>query len=106
MKALSIKQPYADWILTGKKTIELRTWKTKYRGRVRICSSGIPFNLGLPAGVTICDVELVDVTEYKPEHAKDAHSTWQPELYAWHFKFIKSVKQKKIKGKLGIYDLD
>ena len=31
--ALSIKQPWAELIVTGKKTIEVRTWTTPYRGR-------------------------------------------------------------------------
>jgi hypothetical protein len=28
-KCLSLKQPYADLLVAGKKTIELRTWNTK-----------------------------------------------------------------------------
>ncbi len=36
MKALSIKQPWAAAIATGLKTIETRTWKTKYRGPILI----------------------------------------------------------------------
>ena len=31
-KCLSLKQPYADLVVSGKKTIELRTWNTKFRG--------------------------------------------------------------------------
>ena len=30
--ALSIRQPWAELILSGRKTIELRTWSTDYRG--------------------------------------------------------------------------
>ena len=30
--ALSVRQPWAELILTGRKTIELRTWTTSYRG--------------------------------------------------------------------------
>ena len=32
MKALSIRQPWAYFILTGQKPIENRTWSTNYRG--------------------------------------------------------------------------
>ena len=32
MKCLSICQPFADLIIQGKKTIELRKWNTKFRG--------------------------------------------------------------------------
>ena len=36
MKCLSVSQPYADLIIMGKKTIELRTWNTKFRGEFLI----------------------------------------------------------------------
>jgi ASCH domain len=36
MKAITIKQPYAQLICEGIKDIENRTWKTNYRGRVLI----------------------------------------------------------------------
>ena len=32
MKCLSICQPFAELIVQGKKTIELRKWNTKFRG--------------------------------------------------------------------------
>ena len=32
MKALSLKQPWAELILSEKKTIELRKWNTNFRG--------------------------------------------------------------------------
>lgn len=36
MKAISIRQPWAELILQGRKTIELRTWDTRIRGRVAV----------------------------------------------------------------------
>jgi len=36
MKAISIRQPWAELILQGRKSIELRTWETKIRGRIAI----------------------------------------------------------------------
>ena len=32
MKCLSISQPFADLIISGKKSIELRNWNTNFRG--------------------------------------------------------------------------
>jgi len=51
MKALTIKQPWAQLIVDGIKDIENRTWKTNFRGRVYIHASqkAIPMN-GLPNG--------------------------------------------------------
>jgi len=40
--ALSLKQPWATLLVLGYKTIEIRTWKTRLRGRVVIHASRIP----------------------------------------------------------------
>jgi hypothetical protein len=39
MKTLSIRQPWADLILQGRKTTELRTWRVSYRGPLAIHAS-------------------------------------------------------------------
>ena len=39
MKALSIKQPWADLVVLGIKRIENRTWKSNYRGPLAIHAS-------------------------------------------------------------------
>jgi len=36
MKALTVRQPYATLIARGVKTIETRSWRTNYRGRLAI----------------------------------------------------------------------
>jgi hypothetical protein len=40
--ALSVKQPWAALLATGRKTIEIRTWPTRRRGRVFIHASKRP----------------------------------------------------------------
>jgi len=39
MKCLSLKQPYAELLVSGKKTIELRTWNTHFRGKFLVHAS-------------------------------------------------------------------
>jgi hypothetical protein len=39
MKCLSLKQPYADLLVSGDKTIETRTWNTKFRGQFLVHAS-------------------------------------------------------------------
>ena len=39
MKALSIHPEYAMNIVKGLKTVEVRTWTTKYRGDLLICAT-------------------------------------------------------------------
>jgi hypothetical protein len=38
-KCLSLKQPYSELIVSGRKTIELRKWNTKFRGQFLIHAS-------------------------------------------------------------------
>ena len=42
MKALSLHQPWAHFIAEGVKTIETRTWGTRYRGLLVICATKQP----------------------------------------------------------------
>ena len=39
MKCLSLRQPYAELLVTGKKTIELRKWNTSVRGKFLVHAS-------------------------------------------------------------------
>ena len=73
MKALSLKQPWAELILLGKKKIELRKWNTKFRGEFLIHSSKNPDEKAMKRigfknlinGAIIGKVELVNVKHYK-----------------------------------------
>ena len=75
MKCLSVSQPYADLIMNGKKTIELRVWNTKFRGNFLI-HAPIKINyeackrLGiekgsLKTGVILGKVEIFGVKSYE-----------------------------------------
>jgi predicted transcriptional regulator len=81
MKALSLKQPYAELILEGKKKIELRKWNTNFRGEFFVHASKNPdkesmkrFGFAtLPLGALVGKANLVDVKIYnnEEEHSKD-----------------------------------
>ncbi len=74
MKCLSICQPFANLIIKGKKTIELRKWNTKFRGeflvhapqkiRLNDCKR-LKVKSELTVGAIIGKVELIDVKEYE-----------------------------------------
>ena len=73
MKALSLKQPWAELVVPGRKTIELRNWNTKFRGEFLVHASLNPnkdavARLGftdLPLGCIVGKATLVDVKQYK-----------------------------------------
>lgn len=74
MKCLSVSQPYANLIIQGKKTIELRTWNTKYRGEFLVhapskikkdaCKKLGIDETKLRTGVIIGKAEIYDVKIY------------------------------------------
>jgi ASC-1-like (ASCH) protein len=117
MKALSLKQPFAELILRGEKKIELRKWSTKFRGRFLIHASKIPdkksmskFNFkDLPLGFIVGEAELIDVKKYDSdkEFFKDknlhlADSSWGN--YGFILKNIKRIKPIPAKGKLNFWE--
>lgn len=79
MKTLTIKQPWAELILQGKKKIELRKWDTDFRGEFLIHTSKNPdkgamkkFGFDeLPCGYIIGKVNLVGIKTYKNEKEFD-----------------------------------
>jgi hypothetical protein len=99
MKALSFRQPWAELVLQGRKTMDLRTYTTQYRGRIAIHASKKverdacwendlnPDNLD--AGGVVGTVALVDViplteADYearRPEHL--AGRRYRPGMYGW-----------------------
>ena len=74
MKCLSVCQPFAELIVQGKKTIELRKWNTKFRGeflvhapqKIRLdeCKR-LKIQSEMTVGAIIGKVELIGVREYE-----------------------------------------
>ncbi|MCW8966317.1 MAG: ASCH domain-containing protein [Candidatus Pacearchaeota archaeon] len=118
MKALSLKQPFAEFVVSGKKSIELRKWNTKFRGEFLVHASLSPekkamerFGLeNLPCGFIVGKAKLVDVKKYldEEEFEKDknkhlANKNWGSFGFALEDaeKFDKPIPAK---GKLGFWE--
>lgn len=102
-KAISLKQPWANLVTSGKKAIETRKWSTKYRGDLVICSSQKPKIE--PAGYALCIVELYDVRPMEKKDEKKACIKVYPGAYSWFLQNLRHLKPFPVKGKLGIYNL-
>ena len=120
MKALSIRQPWVELILAGRKTIELRTWHTKYRGKIAIHAAQKmntqhcktydldPDSLvrGALAG-TVELVEIIKLDETQYEALRDSHLSpkdWPGGLYGW--KFMQPIRLEQpivMNGKQGLF---
>ncbi len=133
MKCISLKQPFASLIADGHKTIETRSWQTKYRGELLICSSltayknyqsaalipeiisrelirlydliGEYFPPVNPLGCAVCIVNLFHVRKMKIEDEMKA-CVYHGDFFAWFLKDIRKVKPFSIKGSMKIFDID
>ncbi len=124
MKCLSVSQPFAELIIQGKKTIELRRWNTNFRGeflihspkkiRIEDCKRLKMNPKNLEKGAIVGKAEIYDVKTYKTksELVKDskkhlASKTFQNNKYGF---LIKNAKPFRIpipaKGQLGFYDVN
>jgi len=110
MKALSITQPYANWICDGSKTIETRGWSTPYRGRLLICATKqrvfIEGVLQEPMGMAIC---IVTVAWCRPMTVKDEVAARFPSeegRWAWGLTDLKVIKPFPVKGWLKIFNVE
>ena len=123
MKALSIKQPWAELILQGRKTIEIRSWNTRYRGYFLIHASKKPdieairvfdFDLKrLLCGYILGYAKLSDVILYnsEKEFMKDKnkhlsiHGKTKYPVYGFVLEDVHRIKPIKYKGKLGFFEV-
>lgn len=122
MKCLSVSQPFADLIVSGKKTIELRKWNTNFRGEFLVHSplkirindyKRLKISKKLVTGAIIGKVEISDVKKYnlksevKADFKKHLAST---DFFNRKYGFVlKNPKSFRIpipyKGKLGFFDV-
>jgi len=107
MKCLSVKQPYAQWIVEGRKSLEIRSWRTTYRGPIVICASLRPAlscdSDYYPRGAAVGIANLVDVGPFLPGLEKDACISWLPDHFAWHLTSPVMIQPVPIKGRLGLF---
>ena len=130
MKVLSLTEPYATLIKNGIKTIETRSWKTSYRGRLYIHASSTKIpkayrenqalmslvnNKELNYGNIICLCDLVDCIEMTDEFIDDIKKNnneyvtgiYAKGRYAWILKNIEILDNPiKAKGHLGIWNYE
>jgi hypothetical protein len=112
MKTLAIRQPWATYIAEHTKTIEVRTWRTHYRGELLIVACGRKIEHRdddgavriLPTQVQVCIVDLVDVRPMTPDDEPLARVKHAPGLFAWRLSNPRHVQPVAHRGRLNIYE--
>lgn len=115
VKAISLKQPWAQMIVDGTKTIETRMWSTKHRGELLIVSSlkgdraafdRFPQYTDLMAGAALCFVDLVDCRPMTPADERAARCACEPGRFAWILKDVRDIERFHVRGQLSLYDVE
>ncbi|MFB5605115.1 MAG: ASCH domain-containing protein [Nitrosarchaeum sp.] len=123
MKCLSVSQPFADLIISGKKIIELRNWNTNFRGeflvhaplKIKINDAKrLKMNKKFVTGAIIGKVELYDVKKY--DSIKEINTDKKLHFASKNFHtktfgfMLKNAKSLRIpipcKGQLGFFDFE
>ena len=123
LKCLSVSQPFAYLIISGKKTIEIRNWNTNFRGeflihapikvRTHDCNR-LKINQKLPTGVIVGKATIYDVKKYNSPKEfvadKKFHFSSQEFENKKYGFLLKNPKAFRIfiplKGKLGFFDVE
>jgi len=120
MKAISVQQPFAFEIMSGQKTIEVRTWDTLHRGDLLVCSSKKPafsneemedmeeeYGCIFLYGQALCIVRIADVRLMrKGDEEKALMDEIDPEAYSWVVEDVRPVVPFHVKGKQGFFEVD
>jgi len=122
LKCLSVSQPFADLIISGKKIIELRNWNTNFRGeflihapikiRTEDCKR-LKINKKLVTGAIIGKAELYEVKKYNSIKEIKTDQKFHLASKNFHGKtfgfMLKNVKSFRIpipwKGQLGFFEV-
>ena len=99
MKALSIRSPWWEKILSGEKTIETRTWQTKYRGDFLICATK-------PKGMAVGIAEIVDCRPMSSDDWTKACCPKYDGAFGLHLRNVRPIKNFPVKGKLSFYEVE
>ncbi len=123
LKCLSVSQPFAELIISGKKIIELRKWNTNFRGAFFIHApikirrddcKRLKINQKLVTGVIIGKAELYEVKKYNSIMEIKADQKFHLASKSLHDRtygfMLKNAKSFRIpipcKGQLGYFDVD
>jgi len=112
MKCLSVRQPWANLIISGAKGVENRSWSTGYRGPLYIHAPRMidknaeekfkDIISAYPLGAIIGQVDLVDVMV--PEQGF-VDPWYEPGCYGWIFKNPKRFQPHPYRGEGLLFDV-
>jgi len=121
VRCLSVRQPWAAFIVAGIKKVECRSWCTSHRGRILIHASlrrsstcpelsevqcAVPPELLAARGVILGECDLADCREATQEDRDAALCDIDDGIFAWVLKNARAFRDLiPLKGKLGLFNI-
>lgn len=123
VKALSFRQPWADLVVAGKKSLDLRTWTTAYRGPLAVYASNTvdeeasraqgmdPGRLTTGAVVGLVDlvgIVPLDEASYRAREAEHlAGRSFRQGLYGWELANPRALARPvAARGRLRLFEVE
>jgi predicted transcriptional regulator len=123
LKCLSVSQPFAELIILGKKTIELRKWNTNYRGELLIHAplkirkedaKRLKMDKKFVTGAIVGKVEIYDVKKYDSQKQVKSDQKFHFASKNFHDRtygfLLKNAKAFRVpipaKGQLGLFEVE
>lgn len=113
MLALSIVSPHGSNIVSGKKTLEIRSWRPAslpIRNLLIVENSEFlsienPIDLN---GKAVAMVDIEEVHEWQPSEVKAACSSgWEPGYWAWRLSNVRPITNiQTVAAKRKLYEVD
>lgn len=111
MRALTIRQPWADAIAHGEKRIENRTWATRHRGDFLIHAAAAEDRNALPAEMTEAwpdtrsgVIAVAGLVEVHFANGRCCQKWGFPEVYHWELANVRRLAEPvPCKGRLGLW---
>ena len=96
MKALSVVEPYGDYITSGRKTLEIRSWTPDLLPLRDVLIVQTKHRLSLPdeqaKGVALCVVDIEDVRPWESCELEQACvDSYAVGYHAWHIANVRAV---------------
>lgn len=94
MKALSVRGDYVMDMIAGKKKIEYRTWQTKYRGPLLMCSTTKKVAGAAPRyAVCVVNLKSIEWSDFDEE-------------FHWNIELRDLIEPVPVKGQLKLFNVD
>ncbi len=111
MKAISIAQPWIRQIEIGRKTFEVRSQRTHYRGPVLMVATKTPskwdaavgIEAGEELGQSVCLADIVGCEKGEAHHKDNGAMVNAIGLWCWKIERVVSVPRAPVQGRLGFF---